>query len=273
MSVFDNFKPIPRMTADETREYIKENARESYTLLDCREHEEYEMEHIPGALLIPLHEIPSRLSELDKEKPHIVYCRSGRRSEAATAILLGNDFREAHNMEGGMLAWNGFKATGVPEGGMFCCPPEAKLEEVIQLAWAMEKGTRVFYKRASENLGDEDCKNLYSQLVVSDDEHKKTLKNIYRDITGRDEIDLAEGEEVEFMKGGINLAEALKWAEGKKGFEIMEYSMAMESNSYDLYSKVARHCKDESKAKVFHKLADEELDNLIKLSELVCKKM
>jgi rhodanese-related sulfurtransferase len=119
MSLIDSFKPIPLMTSDQTREYIKNKPRDSYILLDCRGADEYENEHIPGALLIPLHEIPEQISEMDKEKTHIIYCRSGSRSGAATAMLLGQGFREVYNMEGGMLVWNGFKATGVPTGGMF----------------------------------------------------------------------------------------------------------------------------------------------------------
>ncbi len=274
MDILDNFKPIPHMTAEQTREYIKNNARESYTLLDCRGPDEYENEHIPGAILIPLHEIPGRMSELDRAKPHIVYCRSGSRSEAATSIMLGNDFKEVYNMEGGMLAWNGCKATGVPMGGMFCCPPGAGLEEVTALAWAMEEGARILYHTVAENLDDKECKELYFDLVESEDDHKKVLLGVYREITGKDDIEGLFGDksEVVYMEGGIKLKEALEWAEGKESFEIMEYLMTLESNSYDLYSKIARHCEDESKARIFSKLADEELDHLIRLSEIACKK-
>lgn len=274
MSILDSFKPIPFMTVDQTREYIRDNGRQSYTLLDCRGADEYENEHIPGALLIPLHQLPDRLTELDREKPHIIYCRSGKRSGAATAMMLGHDFKEVYNMEGGMLVWNGFKATGVPLGGMFCCPPDASLEEVTALAWAMEEGARIFYQNAANNLDDKECKQTYSDLVSSEQEHKEALMSVYREITGKEDIDVFPGDmgETVYMEGGIKLKDALKWAEGKESFEIMEYLMALESNSYDLYSKIARHLKDQSKARVFHKLADEELSHLIRISEMSCKK-
>jgi len=274
MDILDSYKPIPQMTADQTREHIKNSARESYTLLDCRGQDEYENEHIPGAVLIPLNEIPERMSELDKDKPHIVYCRSGSRSQAATSIMLGHGFREVYNMEGGMLSWNGFKATGVPMAGMFCCPPDAGLEEIAVLAWAMEEGARIFYQTVAKNLDDKECKELYSDLADLEDNHKEALMGVYKEITGKDKIEgcFSDKCEIEFMEGGIKLKDALEWAQNRESFEIMEYLMTLESNSYDLYSKIARHCKEESKARVFRKLADEELGHLIRISEMACKK-
>nr|NIS61430.1 sulfurtransferase [Pseudomonadota bacterium] len=50
-----------------------ERAEGSYTLLDVREPEEYEEGHIPGAVLIPLSELPDRLSEIDSQKPVLAY--------------------------------------------------------------------------------------------------------------------------------------------------------------------------------------------------------
>jgi rubrerythrin len=146
---------------------------------------------------------------------------------------------------------------------------------VIALAWAMEKGAQIFYKTVSENLDDKECREMYADLVRSEDNHKNMLKSLYIDITGKDDIEglFDEEADIEYMEGGIKLKEALSWAEGKDAYEVMDYLMAMESNSYDLYSKVAEHCDDVNKARVFHKLADEELEHLIRISELACKKM
>jgi len=56
-------------------------------LVDVRTHAEYADGHIPGAELMPYDEIEAIFSEPDKERPIVVYCRSGRRSEiAATAM-------------------------------------------------------------------------------------------------------------------------------------------------------------------------------------------
>ncbi|MDF2955172.1 MAG: Rhodanese-related sulfurtransferase [Candidatus Alkanophagales archaeon MCA70_species_2] len=72
---------------------------------------EFNESHIGGALLIPLSELENRLEELDKDKKIIVYCRSGRRSADACAILAEHGF-DAYNMLGGILAWERSGAPG-----------------------------------------------------------------------------------------------------------------------------------------------------------------
>jgi rhodanese-related sulfurtransferase len=52
---------------------MAEHPEGSYTLLDVRQPGEYEGEHIPGAKLIPLPGLKDQLSELDKQKPVLVY--------------------------------------------------------------------------------------------------------------------------------------------------------------------------------------------------------
>ena len=67
------FTPVKGMDAEEARSYIRTHPEGTYTLLDVRQPVEYEKEHIPGALLIPLPDLGSRLNELDREKPIIAY--------------------------------------------------------------------------------------------------------------------------------------------------------------------------------------------------------
>jgi rhodanese-related sulfurtransferase len=74
-------------------------------VLDVREPGEYAAGHIPGALLIPLGELPDRLHEVPEEGPVVVVCRSGNRSGQALRFLRQQGFDNVHNMLGGMLAW------------------------------------------------------------------------------------------------------------------------------------------------------------------------
>nr|WP_302104716.1 rhodanese-like domain-containing protein [Polycladomyces sp. WAk] len=74
-------------------------------VLDVRKAEEWTKGHIPGAIHIPLDELPLRLGELDPNREWIVVCRSGNRSAKACAYLAERGFR-VRNMRGGMLAWN-----------------------------------------------------------------------------------------------------------------------------------------------------------------------
>lgn len=74
-------------------------------VLDVREQWEYDEGHIPGVVLIPLGEIPGRMSEIPKDKEVIVTCRTGNRSGQATDFLRQNGFDNVHNMQGGIVAW------------------------------------------------------------------------------------------------------------------------------------------------------------------------
>jgi rhodanese-related sulfurtransferase len=73
MGVLDYFKSVPTLSAEKVRRFLMEKNRESYNLIDVRQPKEYEQEHLPGARLIPLGDLPKRLSELDSSKPTIVY--------------------------------------------------------------------------------------------------------------------------------------------------------------------------------------------------------
>ena len=75
--------------------------------LDVRTRQEFINEgRIKNALLIPVNVLERRLGELQQyeKKRIIVYCRSGRRSQMATDLLMRNNFN-AYNMVGGFLAW------------------------------------------------------------------------------------------------------------------------------------------------------------------------
>ena len=80
-------------------------------LVDCREQYEWDAGRVEGAIFIPLHPLMAGAGpELDHSKPIAVICRSGNRSELASTMLQARGF-DAHNVEGGMEAW---EAAGLP---------------------------------------------------------------------------------------------------------------------------------------------------------------
>ena len=72
-------------------------------ILDVREEPELRVEHVPGAVHIPLGQLRSRLDELPRDREIHVLCRSGQRAYSATRILLQNRFA-ARTISGGMLS-------------------------------------------------------------------------------------------------------------------------------------------------------------------------
>ncbi|WP_291423013.1 rhodanese-like domain-containing protein [Deinococcus sp.] len=74
-------------------------------LVDVREPNEYSEIHAQGALLLPLSELESRFSELPKDRPLLMICRSGARSARAGEYLLAQGYSDVTNLAGGTLAW------------------------------------------------------------------------------------------------------------------------------------------------------------------------
>ena len=81
-------------------------AGDDFVLLDVREPDEIATASIPGAMLIPMGDVPGRLGELPKDKPIYVLCRSGARSGRVTEFLTQNGFGDVANVAGGILAWS-----------------------------------------------------------------------------------------------------------------------------------------------------------------------
>jgi len=73
MGILNYFKPVSTRSPEKIRQFLKEKNPEEFNLVDVRTSTEYERGHLPGARLIPVGEVVNRLSELDPNKPTIVY--------------------------------------------------------------------------------------------------------------------------------------------------------------------------------------------------------
>ena len=74
-------------------------------VLDVRTPQEWNEVHIPGTTLIPLDELPNRLTEVPRDQKVVVVCRSGNRSATARDILLKEGFPQVTSMAGGVRQW------------------------------------------------------------------------------------------------------------------------------------------------------------------------
>jgi rhodanese-related sulfurtransferase len=90
-------------------------------LLDVRSPEEfYTLGHIPGAMLMPIHELVANLGALDPQRKTIVICEHGIRSHDASHYLAYHGFQQVYQLTAGMAEWNGPRAytsdTELPSG-------------------------------------------------------------------------------------------------------------------------------------------------------------
>lgn len=80
-------------------------------MLDVREPFEWEAVRIPGATLIPLGQLAQRVNEVPRDRPVVVICRSGNRSQEGRDILRRAGFTQVTSMRGGLRQW---AAAGFP---------------------------------------------------------------------------------------------------------------------------------------------------------------
>ena len=92
------------ITAEEAKQIM--DTQEGYVILDVRTQEEFDVGHIPGAIVIPNTEIEQRaeLELPDKNQLLLVYCRSGNRSKKAAEILVQLGYTNIKEF-GGIIDW------------------------------------------------------------------------------------------------------------------------------------------------------------------------
>ncbi|MCA1947196.1 MAG: rhodanese-like domain-containing protein [Armatimonadetes bacterium] len=98
------FRRVPEVAPHELAERLR--GEEKPLVVDVREPDETAVSKLPGALCIPMDQLPERLAELPKDRDIVVVCRSGARSGACTRYLIQSGFTRVKNLRGGMIGWS-----------------------------------------------------------------------------------------------------------------------------------------------------------------------
>jgi phage shock protein E len=78
------------------------------TTIDVRTTSEFEAGHLNRSLHYDIQDTArflQQIQHLDRNKPYLLYCRSGKRSTAAAAVMARQGFTRLYNMKGGYMAW------------------------------------------------------------------------------------------------------------------------------------------------------------------------
>lgn len=262
------FAKNENITPDETRTLIESNPPDTFQLLDVRQPKEYDEAHIPGAILIPLGELPARLQELKSDKETIVYCRSGVRSRAGCQILSAAKFSRVLNMTDGINGWQGNRARGAETLGLDCFIA-GDHASALAMAYAMEEGLHQFYQFLADRADtDEDCE-LLEYMARLEDGHMAKLR-------GRNPS-LKEGQAASAMivEGGFNSAEFLAtFGDQLRDVEsIIQTGMMFEAQAYDMYSRLARLEEQPQTRDFYLQMAGEEQGHLARLAQELDKRL
>jgi|GEM_PF-6517844 len=114
-----NFKkPFSKVSAEELKGKIEAGA--FFTLLDVRPKSMFDEGHLKSSINIPFAELPTRYTELDKNREVVTYCQNGKLGAVAAQMLINLGFERVSNLRGGIDAWKekfgtqGIEATAKP---------------------------------------------------------------------------------------------------------------------------------------------------------------
>jgi len=256
------------MSPAEARSFMKHHGVVEYQLLDVRQLKEYERAHLPGALLIPLLDLLARLTELNPQLPTLVYCYNGLRSRAACQVLRGRGFAEVINITGGIKAWNGLLLSGQEAKGMEFFVSD-DFADAFLMAYMMEAGLKQFYLAMAGMVEDREQKALLKHMADFEDGHMAKLLRQYR----QEKPDHAKAENVSVMEGGFDKDKTLRAYKDYLGSmeDIIQLGMMLETQAFDLYSRLARKNDKPELQEFYRHMADEEKVHLGQLSRSLDK--
>ncbi len=109
------FGEVPEISAKQL-DTMRNDGSAPPQLIDVRTGTEWRSAHVAGAIHVPITELGSRISSLrlDGTRPIVAICRSAHRSIPAVRLLQRHGFRNACQLQGGMLAW---QQSGLPVEG------------------------------------------------------------------------------------------------------------------------------------------------------------
>ena len=258
------FSKTSNISATDAKEYLKTHPQSSFQLVDVRQPKEYQEQHIPGAVLIPLNELGKRAGELRADLPTIVYCRSGVRSKAAFQILNDDDFSEVYNLSGGILQYNGATAFGGEDFGLDFFI-QGTYDSGYEIAYHLEKGLRQFYLLLADKAESVQISSLLQKMAKMEDGHMEILlaRSKGAGIVINTSVKVSG-----VIEGGLSLHE-LQAAFGdnlKTQEAVIQLAMMFEAQAWDLYSRLAKKSEEKTEQEFYSKMAAEEQKHLDKLT-------
>ncbi len=110
----NNFKPqaVVTISPQEAHDWVMD-PQSQWLVLDVRTPEEFAQGHLKNATLLNFYDadFKTKLEDMNRHQPTILYCRSGNRSGQTLEIMRALGFKNVYEVRGGILAW---QASGFP---------------------------------------------------------------------------------------------------------------------------------------------------------------
>ena len=260
------------LTVEQLHQYRARHQEKDYVLVDVRLPEEYEDEHIPGSLLIPLGDLTNRLKELPPDCDIIFYCNSGRRSRAAAlfATSVPFDGKKVYNLLGGILAYH---ERTVPEfPALETVDLNSSWENLLLSALRLEKCNSEFYAMLLAEIGNNPVRETLEKLVTSEESHARLLyqkweKEKHNAPPFAELYASLDGSVVEGGRSLDSLLVDLAPVNECSAPSLLEVILDVEFSAYDLYRAIAEKLRNSGNEDTFLYLAQAEKHHMLLAAE------
>jgi len=249
------------------RDYMARHEENEYLLVDVRQPDEYAKGHIPGAVLIPLGEIPERLREIPVDRDVIVYCRSGRRSKGA-AIFIGSLPHVAgtvFNLAGGTLAWDGGLLPAFPNLKAFDLAGSD--QDILLRAMELERGAEQFYLTLCRRYSPAAWIKDLAALAEAEEAHARMIYRFWAQgqVAPPPFATVYAGLAGDIVEGGFSGAALVAMLEQhpmEPCRSTLEMALVIEYGAYDLLRNLAHRSHGRPMASICNAIAQEEKEHM-----------
>lgn len=170
-----------------------------------------------------------------------------------------------------MDAWQGLVSRAEVDQGMWLVEGGETAQEAVALAYGLEEGARRFYRDLAGRSEDQDTRQLFEALAAAEVRHEDRLWEAYGALGGMaDRGAFAAEIAARAVEGGLTADRVLTRA-GELPLNrdsALDLALALETDSLDLYLRLAQGVPGEGARKVFLSIAEEEKAHLRRLGEL-----
>jgi sulfur-carrier protein adenylyltransferase/sulfurtransferase len=239
----DEGKIIP-IWPEELKIYLTRHQEKDFLLVDVRQPQEYEKEHLPGAQLIPLGIIMEGRSSLPRDKALIFYCSHGMRSRAASEVCAGTgEFtKPLYSLMGGISAWEEGVVSDFPKMAVF----EGAHSEAdwAKVSMNLEKGAFLFYDYLIKKCAETSFVKELEDISAMETVHARLIYNLFPRNEGSTEMfqDVFGALPGDIVEGGQSLEKVCRVLERMPGAFLanaLDMALRIEYAAYDLYRSLA----------------------------------
>ncbi len=262
---------LGELLPDELRRYMESENERHYLLVDVRQPAEYAAIHIPGAMLMPLMELESRLFDLPDDRELVFYCRTGARSQVAAMLATEAELsdKRIYNLVGGILAWDGRKLSDFPRVQVF--QAEGARDDPLMQAMDLEKGAYRYYRQILKTHGQASFAPVIGELSQAEEGHARMIYAFWKRAQSdppafEDLFRELRGEILESGEPLMEVLDRLAAVASDRCLNILELSLEIEYRAYDLYRNMAESETDTARRDGFLAIAQAEKKHMRILS-------